>query len=267
MKEEQLDTIVNFAAESHVDRSIIGPDAFVETNIIGTYTLLKAARNIWFNGDTSVKDHLFHHISTDEVYGSLRPNDPAFTEETPYDPSSPYSASKAASDHLVCAYHRTYGLSTKITNCSNNYGSYQHEEKFIPTVIRCCIEQKSIPVYGDGMNIRDWLYVEDHCSGINAVIHKGKQGETYNIGGHNEWTNISIVKHICNLMDDLRPEGKAHSELISFVTDRPGHGWRYAINAEKMEKELGWTPMESFETGIRKTVEWYVNQYSIERIV
>jgi len=205
----------------------------------------------------------FHHVSTDEVYGSLGLDDPPFTETTPYDPSSPYSASKAASDHLVNAYHRTYELLTKITNCSNNYGFFQHEEKFIPTIIRCCIEQKPIPIYGDGKNVRDWLYVEDHCSGIDAVIQRGKPGNTYNIGGKNEWTNISIVEHICGLMDELRSEVKSHYDLINFVTDRPGHDWRYAINAEKMEAELQWKPVESFETGIRKTIEWYFNHYSI----
>lgn len=260
LKEEQLDTIVNFAAESHVDRSIIGPDAFVETNIIGTYTLLKAARNIWFNGDTSVKDHLFHHISTDEVYGSLGPNDPAFTEETPYDPSSPYSASKAASDHLVRAYHRTYGLNITISNCSNNYGPYQFPEKFIPLIILNALEGKSLPIYGDGKNIRDWLYVEDHCASIKEVLKKGHVGEVYNIGGKYEKTNLEIAQIICSILNELVPDSAylPHESLITFVRDRPGHDRRYAINPTKIENEIGWTPSETFETGIRKTISWYL---------
>jgi dTDP-glucose 4,6-dehydratase len=243
----KIDTIVHFAAESHVDRSITGPAAFVQTNIIGTFTLLEAAR---------AHNCRFHHISTDEVYGTLSKTDPAFTEETSYAPNSPYSASKAGSDHLVRAYYHTYKLPVTTTNCSNNYGPYQHTEKFIPTVIRACMAQKTIPVYGDGSNIRDWLYVEDHCRGIMRVIEQGRLGETYNIGGWNEWTNIALVKKICELMDARHPERASHEKLLQFVTDRPGHDWRYAINANKMKDELGWVPEETFETGIIKTLDY-----------
>jgi len=263
IRENQVDTIVHFAAESHVDRSITGPGAFVQTNVVGTYTLLEAARCFWLESSHAArlaphKYFRFHHISTDEVYGSLAAEAPAFTEATPYAPNSPYSASKASSDHLVRAWHRTYGLPVTTSNCSNNYGPYQHAEKFIPTVIRSCIERKPIPVYGDGSNVRDWLYVEDHCRGIEAVIRHGHPGQVYNIGGGNEWSNIDIAQYICTLMDEYSPEGKPHASLIEFIKDRPGHDWRYAIDAGKISRELGWRPAESFETGIRKTVAWYL---------
>ncbi|OGT20572.1 MAG: dTDP-glucose 4,6-dehydratase [Gammaproteobacteria bacterium RBG_16_57_12] len=254
--EEQLDTLVHFAAESHVDRSITGPDAFIETNIVGTHSLLKAAKNIWL--DTRRQEHRFHHVSTDEVYGSLGPHDPAFTEETPYAPNSPYAASKAASDHLVRAYHHTYGLQVTTSNCSNNYGPYHFPEKLIPLVITNILQGKPIPIYGDGLNIRDWLYVEDHCRGIELVLQQGRVGETYNIGGNNEWTNIDIVKLICDIMDELRPRSTRSAELITFIKDRPGHDRRYAIDAEKTMTELGYQPLGSFETGIRKTITWYL---------
>lgn len=265
LREHEIDTIVHFAAESHVDNSISGPEVFVKTNVMGTFTLLDSARHYW-QKEKEWGEHecRFHHISTDEVYGTLEQDDPAFSESTPYAPNSPYSASKAGSDHLARAYFHTYGLPVTTTNCSNNYGPYQHGEKFIPTVIRSCVERKSIPVYGDGSNIRDWLYVVDHCSGINAVIRRGKPGEVYNIGGINEWKNIDICRLICQLMDELLPLSTQHSalssyaDLISFVTDRPGHDWRYAIDAEKMKNELDWQPGETFETGIRKTVQWYL---------
>ena len=259
LRENSIDTIVHFAAESHVDRSISGPAEFIETNLIGTFTLLESSRQYWLEEEKLGQDECrFHHISTDEVYGTLQADDPAFTETTAYAPNSPYSASKAGSDHLVRAWYHTYGLPVTTTNCSNNYGPYQHQEKFIPTVIRSCLEGNLIPVYGDGSNIRDWLYVEDHCSGIDAVIRQGKLGETYNIGGINEWANINICKLICQLMD-LRKKGSApHDNLISFVKDRPGHDWRYAINAEKMSSQLDWKPVETFETGIQKTVDWYL---------
>ncbi|HKI62500.1 MAG TPA: dTDP-glucose 4,6-dehydratase [Mariprofundaceae bacterium] len=272
LREHQIDTIVHFAAESHVDNSITGPEIFVQTNVMGTFALLEAARKYWqVEKGWDQSGCRFHHISTDEVYGTLKADDPAFTETTPYAPNSPYSASKAGSDHLVRAYFHTYGLPVTTTNCSNNYGPYQHGEKLIPTVIRSCVEQKAIPVYGDGSNIRDWLYVEDHCSGIDAVLRRGRVGEVYNIGGMNEWKNIDICRLICQLMDEYAPvhaahkvNGEArdgalgHEGLISFVKDRPGHDWRYAINAEKMNSTLGWRPAETFETGIRKTVAWYL---------
>jgi len=259
LREYEIDTIVHFAAESHVDNSISGPEIFVQTNVMGTFTLLDAARQYWLNEKQLDDDGCrFHHISTDEVYGTLSKDDPAFTEETPYAPNSPYSASKAGSDHLVRAYFHTYGLPVTTTNCSNNYGPFQHAEKLIPTIIRHCLKGAPIPVYGDGSNIRDWLYVEDHCSGIDAVVRKGTLGEVYNIGGINEWANIGIVKCICQLMDELT-EGDEHQKLISFVKDRPGHDWRYAIDAEKMNNDLHWTPAETFESGIRKTVQWYLS--------
>lgn len=253
-----IDTIVHFAAESHVDRSITGPAAFIQTNLVGTFTLLEAARAAWLgrNGRTV----RLHHISTDEVYGTLKKGDPAFTETTPYAPNSPYSASKAGADHLVRAYFHTYGLPVTTTNCSNNYGPYQHEEKFIPTVIRSCLQQQPIPVYGDGSNIRDWLYVEDHCRGIDVVIRCGQPGETYNIGGCNEWANIDIAKKICAIMDERYPQQAPHERLLSFVADRPGHDWRYAIDATRMDTQLQWRPLETFETGIVRTVDWYLNR-------
>jgi len=256
LEDEKIDTIVNFAAESHVDRSILGPEAFINTNVHGTFTLLEAARNYWDKDNTSCR---FLHVSTDEVYGSLGPNDPPFTEETLYAPNSPYSASKASSDHLVRAYFHTYGLPVLTTNCSNNYGPYQFPEKLIPLVIINALEEKPLPVYGDGKNIRDWLHVEDHCRGIDAVIQEGRLGETYNIGGCNEWTNIDIVKLICNRLDELRPGDTPKSDLIIYVTDRLGHDRRYAIDAGKMKRELGWEPMYTFEQGIAETVLWYLD--------
>ena len=257
-----IDTIVHFAAESHVDRSITGPAVFIRTNVTGTFTLLEAARRYWLDEEKlNELSCRFHHISTDEVYGTLSATDPAFTEKTPYSPNSPYSASKAASDHLARAYHHTYGLPVTTSNCSNNYGPYQHPEKFIPTVIRSCMIGAPIPVYGDGSNIRDWLYVEDHCRGIDAVVRKGVPGECYNIGGWNEWSNIDIVRLICRLMDEARPDAGPHDRLITFVTDRPGHDWRYAIDASKIHSDLGWQPRESFESGIRKTMDWYLTNH------
>ncbi len=265
LREHSIDTIVHFAAESHVDRSISGPGEFVRTNINGTYTLLEAARQYWLGEQkldklTLDKSRRFHHISTDEVYGTLSASDPAFTEQTPFAPNSPYSASKAASDHLVRAYFHTYGLPVTTTNCSNNYGPHQHGEKFIPTVIRSCLEGSPIPIYGDGSNIRDWLYVEDHARGIQRTIEEGRLGETYNIGGHNEWRNIDIVRLITEMLDKANPVGAPHDRLITFVTDRLGHDWRYAIDAGKAQKELDWTPNESFETGIALTINWYLEQ-------
>lgn len=260
MRKHAVDTIVHFAAESHVDNSIAGPGLFVQTNVVGTFTLLEAARGYWQEREWGEADCRFHHISTDEVYGTLGEDDTAFTESTPYAPNSPYSATKAGSDHLVRAWFHTYGLPVTTTNCSNNYGPYQHAEKFIPTVIRSCVQGRPIPVYGDGTNIRDWLYVDDHCTGIEAVIRSGKTGEVYNIGGGNEWANINIVRHICALMDEKRPRHAPHEKLISFVDDRPGHDWRYAIDASKMTRELDWKPTETFETGIEKTVDWYLER-------
>ena len=263
LRDHEIDTIVHFAAESHVDNSIAGPEVFVRTNVMGTYTLLEAARGYWLEEQGRDASRCrFHHISTDEVYGTLGPDDPPFTEATPYAPNSPYSATKAGSDHLVRAWHHTYGLPVTTTNCSNNYGPYQHAEKFIPTVIRACLEGRPIPVYGDGTNIRDWLYVRDHCAGIDAVVRRGRVGEAYNIGGCNEWANIEIARLICRLMDEARPAGAPHERLITFVTDRPGHDWRYAIDSSKMNDELGWQPSETFETGIRKTVNWYLSQWA-----
>ncbi len=263
LREHAIDTIAHFAAESHVDRSITGPAAFVQTNLVGTFTLLEAARLAWLDGKKS-ESRRFHHISTDEVYGTLTRDDAPFLETTPYAPNSPYSASKAGSDHLVRAYFHTYGLPVVTTNCSNNYGPFQHGEKFIPTVIRSCLLQKPIPVYGDGSNIRDWLYVEDHCRGIETVIRQGELGGTYNIGGCNEWANLNIVKRICALLDERRPQQAPHDQLISFVTDRPGHDWRYAIDAAKMDRELNWRPLETFDTGIAKTVDWYLQRHAAD---
>ena len=275
LRHHKVDTLVHFAAESHVDRSITGPDAFLETNIIGTHSLLKAAKKVWLDenllGD---EEHRFHHVSTDEVYGTLSLTDPAFTEETPYAPNSPYAASKASSDHLVRAYNETYGLKTTISNCSNNYGPFHFPEKLIPLVITNILHDKALPIYGDGKQIRDWLFVEDHARGIELVLNKGKIGENYNIGGHNEWQNIDIVKLICGLMDECFALDEALSTrfetakaaiagesetLITYVTDRLGHDRRYAIDAAKTRAELGYEPQESFETGIRKTVQWYLS--------
>jgi len=254
--EEQIDTIVNFAAESHVDRSIHCPDVFLKTNIEGTHSLLKAAKKVWLDKGESM--HRFHHISTDEVYGTLEPDAPAFTECHQYQPNSPYAASKAASDHVVRSYQHTYGLNTTISNCSNNYGPYHFPEKLIPLIIVNCLEGKPLPIYGDGKQIRDWLFVEDHCRGIELILEKGKVGETYNIGGNNERTNIDIVHVICELMDQYHPEGAPHADLITHVADRPGHDRRYAIDASKIIHELGYRPLETFESGIRKTIEWYL---------
>lgn len=252
---EEIDTVVNFAAESHVDRSIDGPAAFVRTNVTGTMVLLEAARRTWAQRE----DVRFHHVSTDEVYGSLGATG-FFTEETSYDPSSPYSASKAASDHLVRAWRRTYGLPISISNCSNNYGPYQFPEKLIPLMIANALADKPLPVYGDGRNVRDWLYVDDHCRAIETVIRGGTPGCTYNVGGHNESANIDIVHLVCDLLDDLRPRLGAGSRraLVTFVKDRPGHDRRYAIDASRIERELGWRPRETFPSGLRKTVEWYL---------
>jgi len=260
---ERIDTIVHFAAESHVDRSISGPDPFIDTNIVGTHSLLKAAKNVWLDAPNSPfrAVHRFHHVSTDEVYGSLGPADPAFTEKTPYAPNSPYSASKAASDHLVRAYHHTYGLLTTISNCSNNYGPYQFPEKLIPLCIINLHSGKQVPIYGDGLNIRDWLYVEDHCRGIDLVLRNGSPGEVYNIGGNCEKTNIDLIKEIYGIMDELDPRPAPfapYSSLLTFVKDRPGHDRRYAIDAAKCRERLGYEPEETFATGIRKTIQWYL---------
>ncbi|AXO69059.1 MULTISPECIES: dTDP-glucose 4,6-dehydratase [Klebsiella pneumoniae complex] len=260
----QPDAVMHLAAESHVDRSIDGPAAFIETNVVGTYTLLEAARQYWNTlGPQAKLDFRFHHISTDEVYGDLEGTDDLFTETTPYAPSSPYSASKASSDHLVRAWLRTYGLPTIVTNCSNNYGPYHFPEKLIPLIILNALAGKPLPVYGNGSQIRDWLYVEDHARALYTVVTKGEIGETYNIGGHNERKNIDVVKTICALLEELvsaKPAGvKNYADLITYVKDRPGHDARYAIDASKIARELGWTPAETFESGIRKTVEWYLN--------
>ncbi|MDW2326746.1 dTDP-glucose 4,6-dehydratase [Vibrio sp. 1401] len=280
--EHQPDAVMHLAAESHVDRSIDGPAAFIETNIVGTYTLLEVARGYWSQLDDANKAAFrFHHISTDEVYGDLEGTDDLFTEETSYAPSSPYSASKASSDHLVRAWLRTYGFPTIVTNCSNNYGPYHFPEKLIPLIILNALKGSPLPVYGDGMQVRDWLFVEDHAKALYKVVTEGVIGETYNIGGHNEKANIDVVKSICEILEELvpnKPEGISHyQDLITYVKDRPGHDVRYAIDASKIERELGWTPEETFETGLRKTVEWYLahkewwqrvldGSYSLERL-
>ena len=254
--------VINFAAESHVDRSIHGPGEFIQTNIVGTYNLLESVRGYWGGLPENEKAAFrFLHVSTDEVYGSLAKDDPAFAETNRYEPNSPYSASKAASDHLVRAWHHTYGLPVLTTNCSNNYGPYHFPEKLIPLMIVNALAGKPLPVYGDGMQIRDWLYVKDHCSAIRRVLQAGRLGETYNVGGWNEKPNIEIVKTVCALLDELRPkaDGTGYATQISYVTDRPGHDRRYAIDARKLERELGWKPAETFETGIRKTVQWYLD--------
>jgi len=261
LSQHQPRAIVHFAAESHVDRSIHGPGAFIQSNVGGTFTLLEAARTYWMSLESGRKSAFrFHHISTDEVYGSLGPTDAPFTEDHPYEPNSPYAASKAASDHLVRAWHHTYGLPVVTTNCSNNYGPYQFPEKLIPLVIVNALAGKPLPVYGDGRQVRDWLYVKDHCSSIRAVLERGRVGETYNVGGWNEKPNIEIVGTICALLDELRPDpAGSYRRLITHVADRPGHDRRYAIDARKLERELGWRPAETFETGIRKTVRWYLD--------
>jgi dTDP-glucose 4,6-dehydratase len=262
--------VLNFAAESHVDRSIHGPQAFVETNVVGTFQLLEAVRGYWQGLDETARAAFrFLHVSTDEVYGSLKAGEPAFTETHQYQPNSPYSASKAASDHLVRSYHHTYGLPVLTTNCSNNYGPLHFPEKLIPLMIVNALGGKPLPVYGDGQQIRDWLYVKDHCSAIRRVLEAGQVGEVYNVGGWNEMPNLDIVHRVCALLDELRPraDGQPYASQISFVTDRPGHDRRYAIDARKLERELGWKPAETFETGIRKTVQWYLdNQAWVEGV-
>lgn len=257
-----IDTVVHFAAESHVDRSIADPGVFLRTNILGTQVLLDAAREHW--RDKSPNAVRFHHVSTDEVFGSLGKDDPAFTEQTPYAPNSPYAASKAGADHLVRAYYRTYGLPITISNCSNNYGPWQFPEKLLPLMIMHALTGKSLPVYGNGSNVRDWLYVEDHCSAIEHTLEKGRVGETYNVGGNCERDNLSMVRMLCTLLDELCPESpyRPHAERISFVTDRPGHDFRYATDVTKIERELGWAPSESLETGLRKTVCWYLEHHA-----
>jgi dTDP-glucose 4,6-dehydratase len=281
LKDERLDTIVHFAAESHVDRSILGPGKFIDTNIVGTHSLLTAAREVWLNGDAPWP-HRFHHVSTDEVYGSLGPNDPAFSETTAYAPNSPYSASKAASDHLVRAYHHTYGLSVTTSNCSNNYGPFHFPEKLIPLVIVNILEGRAIPVYGDGMNVRDWLYVSDHCAAIEAVVQRGRPGEVYNVGGRAECANIDLVRKLCALVDaafaadaTLRTrfpkspaaQGRAAASLITYVKDRPGHDRRYAIDCSKLEQELGFEPGTSLDAGLGHTVRWFLDHESWWRAV
>jgi len=260
LAEHRPRAVVHFAAESHVDRSIHGPGDFIRTNVNGTFTLLEAARAHWLSLDADAKAAFrFHHVSTDEVYGSLSPTAPAFTETHPYEPNSPYSASKAASDHLVRAWFHTYGFPVVTTNCSNNYGPYHFPEKLIPLMIVNALAGKPLPVYGDGQQVRDWLYVKDHCSAIREVLARGKLGETYNVGGWNEKPNLEIVHTVCALLDELKPDpAGSYKRLITFVTDRPGHDRRYAIDARKLERELGWKPAETFETGIRKTVQWYL---------
>ena len=253
--------VVNFAAESHVDRSIHGPEDFIQTNIVGTFRLLEAVRAYWGGlGEADKTAFRFLHVSTDEVYGSLSPTDPAFSETNRYEPNSPYSASKAASDHLVRAYHHTYGLPVLTTNCSNNYGPYQFPEKLIPLVLHNALKGKPLPIYGDGQQVRDWLYVSDHCTAIRRVLESGRLGETYNIGGWNEKPNLDVVHTLCAILDELRPraDGQPYKSQITYVKDRPGHDRRYAIDASKIERELGWKPAETFDTGIRKTVEWYL---------
>jgi dTDP-glucose 4,6-dehydratase len=258
-REHRPDAVMHLAAESHVDRSISGPADFIQTNIVGTYSLLEAARNYWNGLNEEAKAAFrFHHISTDEVYGSLG-DEGFFTETTAYEPNSPYSASKASSDHLVRAWHHTYGLPVVTTNCSNNYGPYHFPEKLIPLVILNAVAGKPLPIYGKGDNIRDWLYVDDHARALRLVLEKGTAGETYNIGGWNEKTNLEVVQSICTILDELHPQGAPHSRLIAYVTDRPGHDMRYAIDANKIATDLGWKPLETFETGLRKTVEWYLS--------
>lgn len=259
LAEHKPRAIIHFAAESHVDRSILGPGDFIRTNIEGTFQLLEATRSYWNELCAEKRTEFrFLHVSTDEVFGSLSATDPAFTETTPYAPNSPYSASKAASDHLVRAYHHTYGLPVVTTNCSNNYGPRQFPEKLIPLMILNALAGKPLPVYGDGLNVRDWLYVGDHCDGIRTVLEHGQLGETYNIGGRQEIANIEVVRTVCSLLDELRPGTRPYAELITYVKDRPGHDRRYAMNIDKIEKELGWQPKETFATGLRKTIEWYL---------
>src|SRR3990167_758557 len=262
LSHHHIDTIVHFAAESHVDRSIAAPSTFVETNIMGTYILLEAARYHWFEVEgRSSSQCRFHHVSTDEVYGSLKKNAKAFTEQTAYQPRSPYSASKAGSDHLVYAYYHTYGLPITLSHCSNNYGPYQHPEKFIPTIIRSCLNHQAIPIYGKGKNIRDWLYVDDHCRGMLDIIKRGKIGEQYNMGGDNEWENIALAHYICNQLDTLVPYKQPYQSLLQFVLDRRGHDFRYAIDSGKMKAAILWQPEVSFELGIKNTVGHYLSRH------
>ncbi|MBI5448493.1 MAG: dTDP-glucose 4,6-dehydratase [Gammaproteobacteria bacterium] len=255
LKQFDIDTIVHFAAESHVDRSIEYPQDFIQTNLVGTFTLLEAARQHFLT--RSQRSNRFHHISTDEVFGSLTEEAALTTEEDPYRPNSPYSASKAGSDHLVRAYYHTYQLPCTLTYCSNNYGPFQHQEKFIPTIIRACLAKQPIPIYGEGKNKRDWLYVRDHCSGILSILEKGQLGESYNIGSNNEWSNLELVKHICSLMDNMTPQSFLHQTLITFVTDRLGHDWRYGLNTEKIQT-LGWKPQVSFDDGLERTIRYFM---------
>lgn len=261
----KFSSVIHFAAESHVDNSIANPDEFIKTNIFGTFNLVDVAKNYWMDGPHKPKinceNNRFHHISTDEVYGTLGATG-LFTEQTPYAPNSPYSASKASSDFIIRSYHHTFGMNVVTTNCSNNYGPKQHDEKLIPTIIRKAIQGESIPIYGDGLNVRDWLYVLDHCKGIDLVFQKGKSGETYNIGGKNERNNLYIANTICELLDEIKPQKQSYKNQISFVKDRPGHDFRYAIDATKIENELGWKADENFETGIKKTIHWYLNKYN-----
>ena len=266
-KKYDIKGVINFAAESHVDNSITNPDTFIRTNVFGTFNLIDVARNYWMDAPNkykpAYKNCRFHHVSTDEVYGTLGKTG-LFTENTPYAPNSPYSASKSSSDFVVRSYFHTYGMDVVTTNCSNNYGPKQHDEKLIPTIIRKCLSEENIPIYGDGLNIRDWLYVLDHCTGIELAYKTGKSAETYNIGGKNERTNIYIVDTICTILDELKPRknGASYKDLKSFVTDRPGHDFRYAIDATKIEKDLGWKAAENFETGIKKTIDWYLKKYN-----
>ena len=256
-----IDTVVHFAAETHVDRSILGPGQFIQTNVVGTFTLLEAARHAWLDGHSIPAQVRFHHVSTDEVFGSLAPQDPAFAETTPYSPNSPYAASKAASDHLARAYFHTYGLPVTITNCSNNYGPRQFPEKLIPLIIVNGMQGKSLPVYGDGQQVRDWLYVEDHCEAIRLVLERGQPGQIYNVGGSNQPSNLEIIHIVCDILDEVNPgvPGEPHAGQIRFVTDRPGHDWRYAMNIDKIERELGWRPRQSLRDGLLKTVTWYLD--------
>jgi dTDP-glucose 4,6-dehydratase len=264
LREHAIDTVVHFAAESHVDRSIAGPAPFITTNVVGTFTLLEAARDVW--GEGRVNDVRFHHVSTDEVFGSLAAHEPPFDDDTPYAPNSPYSASKAGSDHLARAYHHTYGLPVTGTNCSNNFGPYQHAEKFIPTVIRSCVNRQPVPVYGTGMNVRDWLYVDDHCRAVDQVVRCGVPGKIYLVGARNERQNLDVARLICRLVAEALGQPAEHClDLIQLVTDRAGHDFRYAIDPSRLEREVGWRPAESFETGLRKTVEWYLtNRWCLE---
>jgi len=261
LEQYQPDGVINFAAESHVDRSILSPQDFIQTNIVGTFQLLEASRRYWQKLPSQKQEQFrFLHVSTDEVYGSLSPKDPAFREDTPYAPNSPYAASKAGADHLVRAYHHTYGLPTLTTNCSNNYGPRQFPEKLIPLTILNALDEKPLPIYGDGQNVRDWLYVTDHCEALYLVLSQGQSGETYNVGGLNEQANLAVVEKICAILDDLAPKaGVQHSALITFVKDRPGHDLRYAIDCSKVNRELGWQPQENFESGLLKTVKWYLS--------